>query len=570
MPDPAHLRDVRLRVRPAGAAPVEVRLPESGRCDAGPVQVEVEVQGELEQGDERVRWSVEAAGCSPVALDAVGLVWDAGPAGSTPRLFAQGYQSWSATRTLRLGVDRDPSCDPRGLALVRAAFHADPGVVADGELRAEQVTVLATAARALQCVGFVGGDRHAGTVRARVVDDSVEVCAEAWLGGAHLTPGARHDLHDIEIDEGDDPSALLEAWAAREGRRAAARTAARFVAGWCSWYHYFHEITERQLLDNLARAGEWPFDVFQLDDGYQRAIGDWLLTNERFPSGVDGVASSIASAGYTPGIWIAPFLAAPESELVRSHAEWLTAAPHGDGFAIGMYNEIWGGAMAELDTTRREVLEHLEATAAALVAMGYRYLKLDFTFSAAMPGRYADATMTPAARVRAGFDAIRRGAGDDVFILACGAPIGAVVGAVDGMRIGADVAPWWDRPPGSDAQPGYEDTAPATRNAFVNTCTRSFMHRRLWANDPDCIMLRTVDTQLSVAQAESWARTVGASGGLVLVSDDLALLDTRARHLLEEVIAHGRAADRAASSGRPPRCTGLLDPDGPTGLRSAD
>jgi alpha-galactosidase len=137
------------------------------------------------------------------------------------------------------------------------------------------------------------------------------------------------------------------------------------------------------------------------------------------------------------------------------------------------------------------------------------------------------------------------------------------------MRIGADVAPWWDRPSGDDAQPGYEDAAPATHNAFVNTCTRSFMHRRLWANDPDCIMLRTVETELSAAAAESWARTVAASGGVVLVSDDLALLDAGARALLDEVVAQGRAADDAALSGRSPRCVGLLEPSGPDRLCAA-
>ena len=92
--------------------------------------------------------------------------------------------------------------------------------------------------------------------------------------------------------------------------------------------------------------------MFQLDDGYQRAIGDWLDTNERFPSGVEGIAAAIAASGRTPGLWLAPFLAAPGSELARRHPEWLARAPAGDGFAIGMYNDAWGGVMAELDTTR--------------------------------------------------------------------------------------------------------------------------------------------------------------------------------------------------------------------------
>jgi hypothetical protein len=165
-----------------------------------------------------------------------------------------------------------------------------------------------------------------------------------------------------------------------------------------------------------------------------------------------------------------------------------------------------------------------------------------------MPGRFRDPTRTPAERVRAGYEAIRRGAGDDVFILGCGAPVGALVGVLDGMRIGADVAPWWSAPADAEEQqPAYELTTPATQHAFVNTCNRSFMHRNLWMNDPDCVMLRTSDTRLSAPAAAAWARTVGCSGGLALVSDDLALLGAEAHALLDEIVATGRAADAAAT-----------------------
>jgi alpha-galactosidase len=553
-------------------APVRIRVRATGRpADERPFDGSVDVGGvRLDTGtvDDVIHWSVTAPD-EAVYLDAVALVWDAGPATDDARLFAQGYQSWSPTRTLRLGRDRDPTLDPRGLSLVHAAFHADPGRAADGELRSEQVAVLTRAGMPALCAGLLGGDRHAGTIRARIVDDRVEMCVEAWLGGARLQPGSRRTLHEIALHEGDDPAALLGDWARRVGRAAGARVDAPFVVGWCSWYQYFDGVTEALFTANLARADAFPFELFQLDDGYQHAIGDWVRTNDRFPSGVDGVASKIRAAGRTPGIWLAPFLAAPESELARAHPEWLVRAPAGEGFAIGMYNEVWGGAMAMLDTTRADVLDHLARTAAALAGAGYRYLKLDFTFSAAMPGVFADPTRTPAERVRAGFDAIRRGAGDDVFILGCGAPLGAVVGVVDGMRIGADVAPWWDPPPGRGEQmPGYEAAVPSTHNAYVNTCTRSFMHRTLWSNDPDCIMLRTADTELAPEAAERWARTVGGSGGLVLVSDDLALLGPRERRLLDEVIAGARAADAAARAGRPPRCAGLFELDDPAGLRS--
>jgi alpha-galactosidase len=99
--------------------------------------------------------------------------------------------------------------------------------------------------------------------------------------------------------------------------------------------------------------------------------------------------------------------------------------------------------------------------------------------------------------------------------------------------------------------PGYEFAAPALRHAWSATADRAFMHRRLWANDPDCVMLRTRDTDLTPAQVEGWARAVGASGGMVVVSDDLARLGPEHRALLDQVIAAGRAADARATDAAP-------------------
>ena len=163
---------------------------------------------------------------------------------------------------------------------------------------------------------------------------------------------------------------------------------------------------------------------------------------------------------------------------------------------------------------------------------------------------------------------IRRGAGDEAFLLGCGVPLSNVVGLVDANRIGPDVAPVWALDPPEEVVPGYLGTQPATSHAFTNTLTRSFMHRRLWLNDPDCVMLRTSDTGLSAEAAATWARAVGMSGGMVLVSDDLALLDGDARRLLDEVIALGTIADDGARAAHGPRCPDLMEPSAPRRLAS--
>ncbi|HMQ25043.1 MAG TPA: hypothetical protein PKA98_03580, partial [Acidimicrobiales bacterium] len=246
-----------------------------------------------EAGPGRWSWAVANTGAADVAVTAVRLVLRVeGPGGAGPvRVFQNGYQSWSPTGAVTLGEHVDPSRTRTGdpmmddvVDFARRVHHADPAVAPGGEVRSEQVTAF----RAIggdapaHLVGFVGGATHAGTLGVRWAPGAggaIEVVAEAYLGGATLPAGSSRDLHDVVVDEGLDVVELLEAWAAETGRAEGARVDAPFQVGWCSWYHYFHSLTEEHVRSNLARAGDWPFTVFQVDDGYQAAIGDWLVTN---------------------------------------------------------------------------------------------------------------------------------------------------------------------------------------------------------------------------------------------------------------------------------------------------
>jgi alpha-galactosidase len=491
------------------------------------------------------------------------------------RMFRNGYQSWSPCDTAIVGLHRDPSSVSESVETFQGAHHADQRSAADGEIRSEWVTVIADDSTAV-LLGAVGGSAHDVTFRARLEDSTVALSVEAFLGGARLESGGRRSLHGVRFDGGGgatgaDAPELLGTWAAMVGANERARTQAPHQVGWCSWYHYFHEVTESDIAANLALADDWPFDVFQVDDGYQMAIGDWLETNEAFPRGLDALARDIADRGFRPGVWIAPFLAAPDAAVAQLHPDWF--AHHRSGRPLVAWrNPAWGGGqdglMWALDTTHPEVAAHLENVGRELRSMGFGYLKLDFTFAPSLDGTWHDGARTPAERVRAGYDAIRRGAGDDAFLLGCGVPLAHVVGVVDGNRIGQDVAPEWAVGRDREVIPGYLRTQPATAHALGNTLARSFMHRRLWLNDPDCVMLRTDATDLSTAAARTWAEVVATSGGMTLVSDDLALLDDEARSLLTELVATGRASDERALAGMPARCDDLMTAELPTTLSS--
>ena len=539
-----------------GVGPVEVTL--AGRPD-------------------RFDWSVANRGDHPVRLRAVSLVLRLDELVEPLRMFRHGYQSWSPSGMATFGRDEDPS-RRANLPFVQGVYHADDRRVHEGELRSEWCTTLVDAGpRSTQrpvVLGFDGGDRHDGTFRLRRgPGGGPELWVEAFLGGATLRPGERRELHGVLLlQEEGSPTEILGRWATGVGRSERARVARPFQVGWCSWYEFFDRVTEDDVRRNLALAGDWPFDVFQLDDGFQAAIGDWLETNEKFASRLDALASAISTAGLRPGIWLAPFLVAPGSEVALRHPDWVARANQpGDEPLRSWWNEGWGGdeggLMYSLDTSHPEVLAHLERLARDLADAGFSYLKLDFAFAASVDGRWHDPAMTPAQRVRAGFDAIRRGAGEGTFLLGCGVPLANVVGVVDANRIGTDVAPRWAPDPSPEVIPGYLDIEPATRSAFRGTLARSFMHRQLWMNDPDCLMLRNSDTRLSPAAVETWDRCVGLSGGLVMVSDDLGRLGPGDRSRLAEIVALGRASDAEARQGRPPACPDLLEQPVPTTLR---
>ncbi len=532
----------------ADGSSVSAPVAGGGPVGLGPLEVLVGIG----RSPSEVGWAVANRGDEAVRVRAVGLVFRVDDVAGPLRVLRHGYQSWSETDVATFGVDQDPSRTAGSIWLSRGMHHADSDVAAEDELRSEQVTVLDDGST-VTAVGFVDGRAHDGTLRIRrSPSGGIELCAEAFLGGAELAPGAQRALHAVVVDAEGDRHELLARWAVRAGAAGQARASSPFQVGWCSWYHYFHDVTEADVRANLALADQWPFDVFQVDDGYQADIGDWLETNEGFPSGLDALARDITASGLTPGIWIAPFIAGPRSRLAAEHPDWIAGWGDGSKPLVGMVNPGWGGSTWTLDTSNPEVLAHLEATAAALVARGWRYLKLDFTYAPSLDGTYANPNMTPAERVRAGFDAIRRGAGDDAFILGCGAPLGATIGAVDGMRIGPDVAPWWEPQTDQWRPPGYVGAEPSTLNAWRATAARAFMHRRLWLNDPDCLMLRTTETRMPADAVRAWADAVASSGGMALISDDLALLDGESRSLLDRVVARGREVDVAASEGTTP------------------
>jgi alpha-galactosidase len=261
---------------------------------------------------------------------------------------------------------------------------------------------------------------------------------------------------------------------------------------WCSWYSLYTAIDENLLLRVFDELADLPFDVFQVDDGWQVSIGDWE-PNEKFPSGMVALAAKIRAAGRIPGLWLAPLLAVPSSTLYRQHPDWLLRDPDSKLVSAG-FN--WGQPLYALDTTHPAVLDWLTALMKRMRAWGFDYLKLDFLYAGALPGkRHGD--MPREAAYRQGLQVLREAMGTDAYFLTCGAPIIPSLGLCDAMRIGPDVAGEWENY--RDATLLYNLSTPGVKNAIRTAVNRLWL-QPLVATDPDVAYFRSQYTSMTNEQ----------------------------------------------------------------------
>ncbi len=494
-----------------------------GVVRAGAVEVDV-TSVELGSGvrHDLVLRLPRSPGSHPVALDRVRLRLRGRP----HRVLEHGWQSWSAVaRRDTLGTQPARRIAP---TWVRSTYHAAPElagrvVVGDQFLLAADGCGSSGAEGGI--AGYLDGRRHLSSI----VASRSGLMMIAHLDGITLDPGEEWALDPLWLAEGDPGSLYseyLDHWAVVGGARASGPS----PLGWGSWYQYFWKVTLAEVRANLAVAARRGVELFQLDDGYQRAVGDWLVPNPKFaPNHVARLATEISDAGMQPGIWTAPFVASPKSALARDHPEWLaghkslgrTSDTRTTRPCRAMWNPLaWHGWALALDTTHPGVLDHLRHTFAALVEQGWTYHKIDFCYAAAVrASRAGDGRMTRAQALRAGLEAVRDGVGDASVLVGCGVPLAQSVGVVDIMRVSADTAPSWL--PGMLRLPGYPDLAPSAVAALQASVLRAPMHRRLWVNDPDCLLLRTSHTRLDDEQRRILAAANAGTGAFTMVSDDL-------------------------------------------------
>lgn len=296
------------------------------------------------------------------------------------------------------------------------------------------------------------------------------------------------------------------------------------ATGWTSWYNYYTKITEGIILDNLRAFAfrELPIDYFQIDDGWQPAVGDWTEANEKFPQGMAYLADQIHRYGYKAGLWLAPLIVEKDSKVHQLHRDWLVTHDEEHLLEAG-YNPGWGGLFNGtyylLDLEMPEVRDHLRAVFdTVLIRWGYDLVKLDFLFAAALIPRKGKS------RGQLMFEActfLRECCGEKL-ILGCGVPLAPAWNVFDYCRIGPDIGLNWEM---HSAKLIRLRERISTHNALHNAINRRHFSGQFFANDPDVFILRRQNQELSPHQQRSLFVINHIFGDLLFTSDDIGGYD---------------------------------------------
>ena len=158
-----------------------------------------------------------------------------------------------------------------------------------------------------------------------------------------------------------------------------------------NWEATYFDFSENQLMDLAEKAQEVGVELFVLDDGWfgqrtndRAGLGDWFVNPKRLPQGLGSLAERIHGLGMQFGLWFEPEMVNKDSQLYRTHPDWLLAVPD--------RQPHHGRNQFVLDYSRPEVVDEIfERLSAVIEEAQLDYIKWDMNrpltdvFSAAWP-----------------------------------------------------------------------------------------------------------------------------------------------------------------------------------------
>ncbi len=302
------------------------------------------------------------------------------------------------------------------------------------------------------------------------------------------------------------------------------------LKGYTSWYNYYQKINEDIILrdlNSILKEKEY-VNVFQIDDGYQTAVGDWLSINkDKFPNGLKPIANEIHKNGLKAGLWLAPFGAQKKSLIAKEHPEWLIKNKKGKPIYVGAN---WGGFYG-IDIYNNDARAYIKNVFDTILnEWSFDLVKLDFIYACSIIPMY---NKTRGQIACESMDFLRECVGDKL-ILGCGVWMMPCFGKVDYMRIGPDMALSWAH---SFLRKNMHREDVSTPNAIRNSVYRRCLDGRAFLCDPDVFLLRRTNIDFTPEQQKLLAKFIKLFGSVLFMSDNIAEYDEKQLEVFRDVLS---------------------------------
>ena len=299
------------------------------------------------------------------------------------------------------------------------------------------------------------------------------------------------------------------------------------IRGYTSWYLDYQDISEEKMLRTLSSVDSEHFDLFQIDDGFETFVGDWLdIDPVKFPNGLSDIVEKIHDKGLKAGIWLAPFVCETKSRVFNEHPDWVYRKASGQSVFAG---NNWSG-FCPLDIRKAEVRAYIRQCLAYYKELGFDFFKLDFLYAAAL---VRSSKWTRAENMRYCVKLLREALGDKL-ILGCGVPLSSAFELADYCRVGPDVSLSFD-----DVlyMRFMHRERVSTKITLQNTIYRSAMDGHVFRCDPDVYLLRDDNISLSKEQRKALTYLNHLCGAVYMTSDDVGKYDAEKKEVLEQAQA---------------------------------
>jgi alpha-galactosidase len=154
-----------------------------------------------------------------------------------------------------------------------------------------------------------------------------------------------------------------------------------------SWEAVYFDQDYEKLFKLVGLAAKVGAERFVLDDGWFRgrnddraALGDWEVDQSKYPEGLQPLIDCIEAAGMEFGIWVEPEMTNENSDLFRSHPDWILHIPP--------YHQPVGRYQYVLNLAHTKVSDYVFNALSKLLTQypGIKYLKWDMNRDLTLPG----------------------------------------------------------------------------------------------------------------------------------------------------------------------------------------